>query len=328
MSGAKPSRTSAERDARRRGGSYGGRRQAGSAAAALVTLLAAVLVTRSARPQQLEPRAYAPAPVGLNLVGLGALYSGGKVLTDPSLPIENAHARVYCLAPMYARTFDFVGRLASVALTVPYAWASAHGDVQQVNRTADRSGLVDPYLRLAVNLIGVPALTPRAFREHEAQTTLGTSVTVVAPLGQYDASKLVNLGTHRWAFKPELGLSQPIGRWLVELYTGAWFFTTNDDFYGGHVRKQGVLASFQGHLVYNFGPQFWAAGDFTFYEGGSTTVDDRPKNDRQANARVGLTLSFPITANQSVRVTGAQGAWARIGSNFTTVGAAWNLFWF
>jgi hypothetical protein len=297
-------------------------------AVALVMLLGLVFAPRSARSQQLEPRAYAPAPVGLNVVGLAALYSGGKVLTDPSLPIENANARVYCLAPVYARTFDLLGRLASATLTVPFAWANAHGDVAEVQRTADRSGLVDPYLRLAVNLIGVPALAPRAFREHEPKTILGASFTVTAPLGQYDASKLVNLGTHRWAFKPELGLSQPIGRWVVELYTAAWFFTTNDDFYGGHVRKQDVLAAFQTHLVYNFGPQFWAAGDFTFYEGGSTTVDDQPKNDRQANARVGVTLSFPLTATQALRLTAARGAWARIGSNFTTFGVAWDFFWF
>jgi hypothetical protein len=328
MKGAPRSRKRAEQDARRRYGARGSRRRVRSAAVALLSLLGLVLAPRSGRSQQLEPRAYAPAPVGLNVVGLAALYSGGKVLTDPSLPIENASARVYCLAPVYARTFDLFGRLASVTLTVPFAWASAHGDVQEVHRTADRSGLVDPYARLAVNLIGVPALAPQAFREHESQTVLGASLTVAAPLGQYDASKLVNLGTHRWAFKPELGLSQPLGRWLVELYTAAWFFTTNDDFYGGHVRKQDVLAAFQTHLVYNFRPRLWAAGDFTFYEGGSTTVDEQPKNDRQANARVGVTLSLPLSANQDLRLTGARGAWARIGSNFTTFGLAWDFFWF
>jgi len=213
-------------------------------------------------------------------------------------------------------------------LTVPYAWAVAHGDVQEVHRTADRSGLVDPYLRLAVNLIGVPALTRLAFRERRPQTTLGVSVTLAAPLGQYDASKLINLGTNRWAFRTELGLSQPVGKWDVELYTAAWFFTTNDDFYGGQVRKQDALASFQFHLVYNFGPQLWAAGDFTYYEGGSTTINDQPKNDRQANARVGATLSIPVTSSQSLRLTAAQGALTRVGQNFTTVGVAWNLLWF
>jgi hypothetical protein len=78
----------------------------------------------------------------------------------------------------------------------------------------------------------------------------------------------------------------------------------------------------------NFGPQFWAAADFTYYEGGSTTVDEQAKNDRQANARVGLTLSLPVTAAQSLRLIGAQGALTRIGSNFTTLGVAWTFMWF
>jgi len=291
-------------------------------------LLGLTLAVRSVRAQQLEPRAYAPAPVGLNLVGVAAVYSGGGVLTDPSLPVQNASARVYSVAPFYGRTFDLLGRLASVTLTLPYAWATAHGEVQEQHRTADRSGLVDPYLRLAVNLIGLPPLAPATFRTRRPQTTLGTSLTIVAPFGQYDASRLITLGTHRWAFRAELGLSQPVGRWLIELDTAAWFFTTNDDFYGGQVRRQDVLAAFQGHLIYNFGPQFWAALDFTFYEGGSTTVDEQPKNDRQANARVGLTLSLPVTSAQSLRLIGAQGALTRVGSNFTTLGLAWSFLWF
>ena len=293
----------------------------------LGTLLWLTLATWDAGAQQLEPRAYAPAPAGMNLIGIATLYSSGEVLTDPSLPIANASARVYSIAPFYARTFDVLGRLASVTLTVPYAWAAAHGDVLEVHRTADRSGLVDPALRLAVNLIGTPALAPEAFRKRKPQTNLGVSVTTLAPLGQYDASKLINLGTHRWAVRSELGLSLPVSKWMFELYTAAWFFTTNDDFYGGHVRKQSPLAAFQAHIVYNFRPQLWAATDLTYYEGGSTTVDDRPKNDRQANARVGLTLSLPLSSNQSVRLTGARGAFARIGSNFTTIGLAWNLLW-
>lgn len=292
-----------------------------------LTLLGLALAARSVGAQQLEPRAYAPAPVDLNLVGVAAVYSGGGVLTDPSLPIQNASARVYSVAPFYGRTFELLGRLASVTLTVPYAWATANGDVQEQHRTAERSGLVDPYLRLAVNFLGLPPLAPAEFRTRKPQTTLGTSLTVVAPLGKYDASQLVNLGTHRWAFRAELGLSQPVGRWLVELDTAAWFFTTNSDFYGGHVRRQGVLAAFQGHLIYNFAPQFWGAFDVTYYEGGSTTVDERPKNDRQANARVGLTLSLPVTAAQSLRLIGAQGALVRVGSNFTTLGLAWSFLW-
>ncbi|TAH66309.1 MAG: hypothetical protein EWM45_11755 [Rhodopseudomonas palustris] len=34
---------------------------------------------------------------------------------------------------------------------------------------------------------------------------------VSAPLGQYDSSKLINLGNHRWKIRPEIGASKAIG---------------------------------------------------------------------------------------------------------------------
>ena len=276
--------------------------------------------------QQLEPRAYSPSPSGMNFLGIVAAYTGGDVLTDPALPIENVNAHIFTVAPFYALTFGLFGRLANISLVVPFAHLTASGDVQEMAATVDRSGLLDPHARLAVNLIGGPALTPEEFRKRPPETTLGVSLTASAPLGQYDASKLLNLGTNRWAFRPDLGFSQPVGPWIFELSTGAWFFTTNNDFLG-HTRKQGALASMQVHIVYIFRPGFWAAGDFVYYEGGKTTVDNETKDDRQANVRVGLTAAAALTSSQSLKLGWSQGATTRIGSNFTTFALAWTILW-
>jgi hypothetical protein len=292
----------------------------------MLAWLALLLTSPEVRAQQLEPRAYSPAPIGMNFLGVAAAYTGGGVLTDPALPIENVSAHIYAVAPFYVRTFNLFGRLANISLAVPYAWLTASGDTQEGTQAVDRSGFLDPQLRLATNLIGGPALTPEEFRKRPPETTLGASVTVQAPLGQYDSSKLVNLGTNRWGFRAEIGFSQPVGPWRFELCTGAWFFTTNDDF-RGQTRKQEALASMQAHVVYIFGPGFWAAGDFVYYEGGATTVGSQSKDDRQANVRVGLTLAAPITSSQSVKLGWSQGATTRIGSNFTAIGLSWNLLW-
>jgi hypothetical protein len=291
----------------------------------LTTLLAGA---GPAEAQQLEPRAYSPSPVGTNFLGLGYTYSSGGAVTDPSVPITNIHARVSSAVPYYGRTFGLVGRQAGVTLATPYAWGTVSGDVQEVNRTVDRVGLADPQFRLSVNLIGGPALTPKEFLQQPQQTTLGTSLTVIAPFGEYDSSKLINLGTNRWAFKPELGLSQPLGNWGIEFYAGVWLFTENDDFFGGQVRKQDPLASLQTHVVYTLRPRLWTALDFTYYSGGSTTVDGRPQDDRQNNTRGGATVSVPVTLNQSVKLTWARGVSTRVGSNFDTLGVAWQVLWF
>jgi hypothetical protein len=282
----------------------------------------------AATAQQLEPRAYAPSPVGVNFFGIAYLYSSGGAVLDPSVPIENIQARIDTAVPFYGRTFDLFGRLAQVGMAVPFAHADVHGDVQEQARSIDRTGFGDPALRFAVNLIGVPALTPQEFSARTRVTTLGTSLTVVAPLGQYDPAKLINLGTNRWAFKPEVGLSHPVGRWDLELYAGVWMFTANDNFYGGQVRRQDPLVSIQAHVVYSFRTHLWAALDYTYYSGGSTTVNGQHKDDRQDNSRTGLTLAVPVTSRQSVKLTWARGVTTRIGSDFDTFGVAWQMLWF
>lgn len=281
----------------------------------------------TAQAQQLEPRAYAPLPTGLNFIGIGALYSSGGVVTDPSLPVDNIRARVYAVPPYYARTFGLFGRQATFSVAAPYGRAHVQGDVQEVTRSVDRSGLLDPQLRFAINVLGGPALTPREFVQRKPGTAIGASISISAPFGQYDSAKLINLGTHRWAYKPEVGLSQPLGDWVVEVYAGVWLFEANNDFYGGQVRTQDPLASFQTHVVYNFNRSVWAAADFTHYDGGATTVGSQPKNDRQDNSRGGLTLSVPCGKSQSLKLTWAQGVSTRVGSSFQTLGLVWQLRW-
>ena len=278
--------------------------------------------------QQLEPRAYSPSPVGANFLGLGYLYSSGGATFDPSVPITNVQARVYSVLPYYARTFGLYGRQASITAVTPYAWGNVHGDVQDVARSVDRSGLADAGLRFAVNLMGGPALTPLEFFQHKPETALGTSLTVIAPTGQYDSTKLVNIGTNRWSFKPELGLSQPVGNWFFEFYAGVWLFTTNDNFFGGQVKRQDPLASYQAHVVYNFESRLWVAIDFTYYTGGESTVNGQPQNDRQNNTRGGFTISVPVTHYQSVKLNWSRGVSVRVCSEFDTFGVAWQWLWF
>ena len=129
------------------------------------------------------------------------------------------------------------------------------------------------------------------------------SLTVAAPAGQYYPGKLINIGTNRWAFKPEVGLSHPIGRWNLDGAGGVWLFTANDRFYlGDSTRTQAPLFVVQGHASYNVTRRAWAAVDATWYGGADVRVDDGPPSARQNNARLGATLSLPVGASQSLKV--------------------------
>jgi hypothetical protein len=286
------------------------------------------LPAAAAFAQELEPRAYSPNPTGANFVLLAYGHSSGNVVFDPSVPITDVSAKVNQGALFYGRTFGLFGRSASAAVQLPYVWGNVEGDVFEERRTVHRSGLGDLRLRLTSNLVGGPALAPKEFAQRRPRTTLGASLVVIAPTGQYDPSKLVNLGTNRWSIKPEVGLSYPAGRWFLEGYAGAWLFGDNADFFGGSRKEQQALASLQAHVSYVFRPRLWLAGDATFYTGGRTTLDGVRKADLQRNTRLGLTLSVPVRRRGGLKVSWARGILTRIGGDFDTLAVGYQFLWF
>lgn len=291
----------------------------------LLLLLAGVCYNAPA--QELEPRAYSPNPVGANFVLVGYVRSSGDVVFDPSLPFSDVEAQLNAGTVGYGHTFGWFGRSANVAVAVPYVWGDVSGNVGEEARAITRSGPGDPRLRLGVNLVGGPALTPAEFAARAPATTLGASLTVVPPLGEYHSSKLVNIGSNRWSFKPELGVSVPVGRWFLEGYTGVWLFTDNDEFFGGVRREQDPVATLQLHASYTFRPRLWVAFDSTWYAGGGSTIAGVGNDDRLENTRIGATLSLPIGQRQSLKFTWTDGVRTRIGGDFSTVGVAWQYTW-
>jgi hypothetical protein len=282
-----------------------------------------------AAAQDLEPRAYSASPVGTSFLLLGLGRSTGDVIFDPSLPISDVNAEIQAATLGLGRTLPVAGRLGQIAAVLPYSWGTVEGRVFEQARTIHRSGLADLRMRFAVNLAGAPAMTPREFTRRKRTTILGASVAVVAPTGQYDRQKLINLGSNRWAFKPEVGLSHPFRHWDLDVYGGAWFFTDNTDYFpGGARRSQSPIGVLQGHASYSFMQRGWVALDATWYGGGAASVDDAAPIGRQNNARYGATVAWPLGRRQSIKASYAAGAIVRSGSNFRTLAVAWQMLWF
>ncbi|MEA3097479.1 MAG: hypothetical protein QOF74_1719, partial [Caballeronia mineralivorans] len=252
---------------------------------------AVVIWSTLAAAQEMEPRSYSAVPIGTNFIVMDYARSSGDILFDPSLPVTDLQAKINTYSLGLSHSFGVLGHVASVAIAVPYANANLTGNVEGAPGHAYRSGLGDMRFRLAVNLLGGPALTPEEFARRSPSTILGASVSVVAPTGQYVASRLINVGSNRWSFKPEVGLSQPIGNWFVEGAAGVWLFTDNTDFFRGRRRSQDPLPVFQWHGGYNWRPGLWLAADVTYFTGGQTSVNGVQDNDVQRNVRYGLTLS-------------------------------------
>lgn len=292
-------------------------------------VLAALGSVTAVHGQAIEPRLYSNAPVGVNFFLGGYARSSGDVVLDPSIPLDDASIDIDLPFAAYVRSIGIAGRSGKVQVLVPYAWLSGEARFAPTGQVLSRNvhGFGDPSVRLAVNLHGAPALSPEQFREYHQDLIVGVSLQISAPLGQYDPGRLVNLGTNRWSFIPQLGLSQALGRWTLEGTLGASFYTTNDDFYGGVRREQDPIYAAQGHVIVNFKRGIWSALDVTYYTGGRTTLDGVEGNDLQRNWRAGLTLALPVNRRNSVKLYVSEGVQTRAGGDFVTAGAAWQYRW-
>ena len=227
----------------------------------------------------------------------------------------------------FTRAFSLAGRSANFGLGFPIVGGHIEGLYLGEPAEVNRFGQADPRLRLAVNLYGAPAMTPPAFASYRQQTIVGISLTVAPPLGQYDPAKLINVGTNRWSFKPEVGISRTRGQWVLEAAAGVWLFTDNTDFFGGRTREQDPIVATQVHLTYKFTRTMWLAGNANYFAGGRTTIAGRENLDLQRNSRVGATFSSAVGRRQAIRVAISHGAYTTIGAAFTSLAAGYNYAW-
>jgi len=294
---------------------------------ALMGVAALVFAASHACAAELEPRAYVNTPVGLNFLIAGYAYSEGGLSTDASSPIKDAQLQIHTEVLAYARTLDVWGKSGKFDVILPYSQLSGTAMVDGQPRERQVSGLNDPRFRFSVNFYGAPALSMQEFANYRQDILIGASVQVSAPVGQYDSSKLVNLGTNRWFIKPDIGISKALGPLTLELSAGVIFFTKNDDYFGGNTLEQDPVYSTQAHVTYDFGRGVWGALDGTYDYGGRTTVNGVRGDDVQGNSRLGATLGLPVDRNNSIKLYASTGVSTRTGSDYNLGGIAWQYRW-
>lgn len=300
----------------------------------LIPLLAGVVTVLSLQlpAQDLAPRAYVITPVHANAVTLTWSFYDGGLNFNGTIPIIGATGTYNVPVFSYYHSLDFFGRSANITVSLPYAVGTFSGDVLGKGRSIYRSGLLDFSARFSVNLKGGPAMQPQQFAKWKQKTILGLSLKVVAPTGQYDPTKLINWSINRWAFKPEFGVSQRWGHWVLDGYAGVWFYTTNPAYYDIPVPKpqtEAPVGSFEGHLSYDFPKQrLWASLDGNFWFGGITALNRiRNLDTKQTSSRIGGTVSIPLTKHQSIKVAYSYGLYILFGGNYNNVQVAWQYYW-
>jgi len=286
--------------------------------------------------QDLAPRAYIISPVHSNAVVLSYSFFTGTLDFGGGLPITDAKATANVPSLSIFHSLRFFGRTSNFTASLPYGEANFNGKLLETQTNVYRSGLVDSVYRFSVNIYGGPAMDGREYMKWRQKTLVGASLKVSAPTGQYDSTKLINLGSDRWAFKPEVGYSRRFGHWVVDAYGGISFYTTGGKFFfqnqvnpGITSKSQAPIAAFEGHLSYDVKPRLWVSFDGNFWRGGITSLNSVENHaTEQRNSRIGGTVSLPITKHQALKATYNNGAYIKYGGNFQNISVGWQYSWY
>jgi hypothetical protein len=254
--------------------------------------------------QDLEPRALTTIPLKTNFFGAGYAYSTGNLLLDPAIPIEDLSSIVNSGLLAYVRGFGLFGNSSKISVFLPYADAYFEGVAFGRDSTRSVAGFGDPIIVLSTNFIGSPALAVAEYRSFKQRTVIGINLKMRVPLGQYDAERTLNIGSNRFQFRPEIGVSTRKDSWIFETYFALWLFTQNDLFWAADkniTMQQKPLLVLKQHVIYALKNQMWLAFNAGYGIGGSTINDGREMNNRISTIRLGGTFVIPFARRHALK---------------------------
>jgi hypothetical protein len=249
--------------------------------------------------EELEPRRWAHLPTDTNFTGAGYAYTKADISFDPVLKIEDGQVDLHTWAAKYTRTFSLFDKSARIDFLQGYQKGRWTGLLDGVPKTVRRNGWTDTVVRFAINLYGAPPLQPPEYAKYRAETKVetivGAGMSVQLPTGDYMDDKLINLGTNRFTFRPQIGLTHTRGKWSWETTAIVAIFTDNDDFLNDHKLEQDPLYSLNGHLIYTFRPGVWASASTGYDYGACSSIDGAKKDDRKQDLIWALGVGIPFS---------------------------------
>ncbi len=293
----------------------------------LFVLFSNLIFVINSEAEEIEPRFYANLPKGFNALALAYIYSTGDIVSDASSPIKDLNISSNTPVLGYVRTFSLFNSLSRIQVSVPYTFLSGNAKLRGVDTSASRSGFTDTRIRFGINFSGSPALAPAEFMKYKQGRIIGSSLVISVPVGQYYPKKLINLGSNRWGFKPEIGISNDFNRFFVEAYAGVWLYTKNSEYLKTNTLSQNPLLSFQFHVSYLFPNFMWVAINSNYSNGGQTSLNGKSNNDYQNNVRIGVTYSTPLSKNMSVKLQFHTAAETRSGGNYKIAALTFQYTW-
>lgn len=249
--------------------------------------------------QEMEPRRWTHLPIDQNLFTAGYAHTDVKIAADPVLRIQSGEADIDSVAVGYIRTFELLDKSARIEIRQPWHNGRWNGLMNGKPFAVEREGWGDTITRVAVNLIGAPPLKGEAYKDYRAatqvETIAGVALGMQLPTGEYMKDKLINIGSNRFAYRPQFGVVHKRYAWSFELNGAVAFFSDNDSFFNGNKLKQDPLYTLDGHVVYTFRSGLWAALSAGLGVGAETAINGNEKNDAREDVGWAISAGLPVT---------------------------------
>ena len=275
-----------------------------------------------------DPRYYDNTPVGVNQIELDYSYSRANASIDTSLIVAGAELHLNQGTVRYTRYFSLVHRTAWVQALVPIS--GLDGSVSGTDISRSITGAGDSSYELTMLLKGGPALGVAQFASYRPTTSVGVSITITAPTGLYNADKVLNLGSDRWSFKPEIGISHPFGpkqKWVADGYANVSFFTDNTSYEGAEILRQQALPGLEGHVSYGFSSNLWIAFDTRYSFRGDTYVNGVDQRNGQQNLVLGSEMNVALSPRNTLVVVFAKNVVHQNGPAYTGFSVKYVYSW-
>lgn len=294
-------------------------------------VIVAVLGLLLTRPDVLlaaNARDYIPLPSGTFLfctyfkhISANTLFANGrKVANDINLKENLGIFRPVYYTNIGKALYGDAGFTIDPQALIPFGEAELDTSSLGGGKTSD-SGIADPIVLATFWFVNSP----------KDKFWMGFSPYFTMPLGNYDKGKSFNLGSNRWAFKPELGIVKGFGeRTYLDLIINGEFYTDNNEYKttaGLAKLEQDPVLGVETHLSFDITKQWYVSLDYFYSHGGEQKINGATVLDSKVdNHGLGISLFWMVGSNNQLMIEYRDDFAVKNGLGTNTFGARWAYF--
>ncbi len=238
-------------------------------------------------------------------------------LTGTLLHAEAAGSQfgVIVVTTSYRHWIDVAGNAGSILVGLPIGSLSASlGGIVDLDTDLAQGDLI---LAGELGLLGSPSLAPMDYAQYKPGLRAGIAAKLFLPTGDYDSSRLLNMGGNRWSLEASLPISYVLADTMLDPELTTFEIVPSVQIFGDNndpspltdpsglatVSSQEPLWTLEGHITRTFGPTVWVALDGYYVLGGQVSADGVPVGTAKESLSLGATLGLVLSPSVALRLS-------------------------